>query len=69
VIFFVERFIFSPNIQLGRSVRIDNVLNLDFGTQLSTPIKYKGLIEPQHYTPTRGMAMLNFFMIFKFKGG
>jgi len=62
-----ESFIFSPNLQLGRSLFLDKNFNLDFGTQLNFPIKYKGFVEPSHYTPTRGMGVINFFFVLKFK--
>lgn len=62
-----ESFIFSPNLQLGRSLFLDKNFNLDFGTQLNFPVKYKGFMEPSHYTPTRGMGIINFFFVFKFK--
>lgn len=62
-----KAFIFSPNLQLGRSVFLSNNFNLDFGTQLNFPVKYKGFVEPPHYTPTRGMSIINFFFVLKFK--
>ena len=61
------RYIFSPNIQLGRSLFLNKYFNLDFGTQLNFPIKYKAFLEPSHYTPTRGMGVLNFFLVIKLK--
>lgn len=62
-----KSFIFSPNLQLGRSVYLSKSFNLDFGTQLNFPVKYKGFVEPPHYTPTRGMGIINFFFVLKFK--
>lgn len=62
-----KAFIFSPNLQLGRSLFLDKNFNLDFGTQLNFPVKYKGFMEPPHYTPTRGMGVINFFFGLKFK--
>lgn len=62
-----ESFFFSPNLQLGRSLFLSKSFNLDFGTQLNFPVKYKGFVEPPHYTPTRGMGIINFFFVLKFK--
>ncbi len=61
-----KRFVFSPNLQLGRSIALDSYTNLDFGTQFNFPMKYQSS-EPEHYTPTRGMGIINFFLVFKFK--
>ena len=62
-----KRTIFSPNIQLGRSRFLSKKLNLDFGTQLNWPIKYIAEFEPSHYTPTRGMGIINLFLVLKYK--
>ncbi len=63
-----QRTIFSPNVQLGRSRFLSEKINLDFGTQFNFPMKYDGFTEePSHYTPTRGMGIINFFLVLKYK--
>jgi Protein of unknown function (DUF3575) len=62
-----QAFIFSPNVQLGRSLFLDKNIKLDFGTQLNFPLRYTDFTEPSHYTPTRGMGVINFFFVLKFK--